>query len=213
MILIGQYDSPFTRRVAIAMALYGIAFRHEPWSVGRDMEKIRAFNPLMRVPTLVLDDGEALIETAAILDYLDEMQAPERRLHPQGGPARRQAFRIVALATGISDKAVQLFFEKAYHEAPSPLFVERCRMQIVASLSALEAARAALTTPFWFEERVGHADIAVAASIRHLSEAHPGIYSPEAFPALAMHCARLEAMPVFSAHAQAFVAPAARVPA
>ena len=71
MILIGQFDSPFVRRVAIAMRLYGIAFEHKPWSTFGDADKIAPYNPLRRVPTLVLDDGEALIESAMILDYLD----------------------------------------------------------------------------------------------------------------------------------------------
>jgi glutathione S-transferase len=66
MILIGQYDSPFVRRVGIALTLYDIAFEHRPWSTFGDAEKIRPYNPLGRVPTLVLDDGEALIESHCI---------------------------------------------------------------------------------------------------------------------------------------------------
>lgn len=57
MILIGQYDSSFVRRVGIALTLYRLPFEHRPWSVMSDAEKIRALNPLVRVPTLVLDDG------------------------------------------------------------------------------------------------------------------------------------------------------------
>ena len=68
MILIGQYDSPFVRRVAIAMRLYGLSFEHRPWSVFGDAEKIAQYNPLMRVPTLVMGNGETLIESHAILD-------------------------------------------------------------------------------------------------------------------------------------------------
>ena len=60
MILIGQYDSPFVRRVGIAMTLYGLVFEHRPWSVFGDAEKIRAFSPLTRVPTLVLEGGDYL---------------------------------------------------------------------------------------------------------------------------------------------------------
>jgi glutathione S-transferase len=67
MILIGQYDSPFVRRVAIALRLYGIGFEHRPWSTFGDAEKIAPYNPLRRVPTLVLDGGEALIESTIIL--------------------------------------------------------------------------------------------------------------------------------------------------
>ena len=89
MILIGQYDSPFVRRVAIAMRLYGLAFEHRPWSTFGDADKIAPYNPLRRVPTLVLDDGEVLIESAAMLDYLDELVGPERAMIAANGPARR----------------------------------------------------------------------------------------------------------------------------
>jgi glutathione S-transferase len=90
MFLIGQYDSPFVRRVAIALRLYGIAFEHRPWSTFGDAEKIAAYNPLRRVPTLVLDDGEALIESTIILDYLDEVVGAERAMLPRSGIERRR---------------------------------------------------------------------------------------------------------------------------
>jgi drug/metabolite transporter (DMT)-like permease len=76
MILIGMFDSPFVRRVAVTMNLLKIPFEHRNWSVGKDFDRIREFNPLGRVPTLVLDDGESLIESAAILDYLDDLVIP-----------------------------------------------------------------------------------------------------------------------------------------
>ena len=68
------------RRVAIAMRLHGIAFEHWPWSTFADANKLAAFNPLRRVPTLVLDDGEALIESTAILDYIDERVGPAKAM-------------------------------------------------------------------------------------------------------------------------------------
>ena len=93
MILIGQYDSPFTRRIAIALRLYGLAYEQRPWSVWADADKLAKFNPLRRVPTLMLDDGEVLIESSAILDALDEMAGPERALMPHAGPERRHALQ------------------------------------------------------------------------------------------------------------------------
>src|SRR5580698_9549001 len=99
MILIGQYDSPFVRRVAIALWLYGFDYDHRPWSVWADAETLAAINPLRRVPTLVLDDGEVLIESGAILDALDQMVGPTRAMLPGSGAARRRALRVCALAT------------------------------------------------------------------------------------------------------------------
>ena len=55
MMLIGQYDSPFVRRVAIALRLYELPFEHQPWSTFSDADKIAAYKPLRRVPTLVLE--------------------------------------------------------------------------------------------------------------------------------------------------------------
>src|SRR5215813_5281767 len=99
MLLIGQYDSPFVRRVAIAMRLYGNAFAHEPWSTFGDGAKIAPYNPLRRVPTLVLDTGEALIESTIILDYLDDLAGPERAMIAARGAERYRGLRICALAT------------------------------------------------------------------------------------------------------------------
>ena len=99
MILIGQYDSPFVRRVGIALKLYGFAFEHRPWSVFGDAQKVMGLNPLGRVPILVLDGGEVLMDSAAILDHLDAL-AGEEALIPPGGPQRRDALRIITVATG-----------------------------------------------------------------------------------------------------------------
>src|SRR6188474_1414839 len=104
MILIGQYDSPFVRRVGIALTLYNMPFEHRPWSTFGDAEKIRPYNPLTRVPTLVLDDGEVLIESHSILDYLDSLVPADRVLFPASEPARHQALKVAALATGLAEK-------------------------------------------------------------------------------------------------------------
>ena len=98
MFLIGQYDSPFVRRVAIAMRLYGLAFEHRPWSTFGDAEKIAPYNPLRRVPTLVLDGGEALIESTAILDYLDELVGREKAMIARSGPDRCGSIASVRLS-------------------------------------------------------------------------------------------------------------------
>ncbi|AZO66538.1 MULTISPECIES: glutathione S-transferase family protein [unclassified Mesorhizobium] len=208
MILIGQYDSPFVRRVGIALTLYNLPFEHRPWSTFGDADKIRPYNPLTRVPTLVLDNGEVLIESHAMLDHLDSLVAAEHRMFPTDEPARRQALKIAALATGLGDKAVSLFYERLLHEPISDLWVERCRKQIEGVMAVLEADRSTRPESYWFGDRIGHADIAVAAALRFLGEAHHGLASLAAFPALAVHAARLEALPVFRTVSQPFIPPA-----
>lgn len=209
MILIGQYDSPFVRRVGIALALYGMPFEHRPWSVFGDADKIRPFNPLVRVPTLVLDDGEVVIETHAILDWLDSQAAPGSALLPTEQPARREALKTITLATGIADKAVSLFYEKRLHEQASDVWVDRCRGQILGAMALLEQERAAHPRgDYWFGDRIGHADIAVAATLRFLGEAHPGLAPLAGYPALTADAGRLEAMEVFQQISQPFIPPA-----
>jgi glutathione S-transferase len=198
MILIGQYDSPFVRRVAIALRLYGLPFEHRPWSTFGEGDKIAPFNPLRRVPTLVLDSGEALIESTAILDYLDEMVGPEKAMIAEKGPERRRGLRICALATGLGDKAVSLLYERVLRkDHQSKIWVERCEAQIGGVLDVLEKERAAIPSPYWFGQRIGHADIAVACVLRFAGEAHPGLLSGARYPALSAHAGRCEALPPF----------------
>ncbi|MEJ0016927.1 MAG: glutathione S-transferase family protein [Acetobacteraceae bacterium] len=208
MILIGQYDSPFVRRVAIALRLYGMAFEHRPWSTFGDADRIAPFNPLRRVPTLVLDDGESLVESGAILDHLDECAGPARALIADSGEGRRHALRICALATGFADKAVSLFYERALHQATSEQWVARCRTQIEGVLAVLEAGRAAAASRYWFGDAIGHPDIAVACALRFAREAHPGLIDDRRWPALAAHAAQCEALPVFGEIVQPFLPPA-----
>jgi glutathione S-transferase len=209
MILIGQFDSPFVRRVAIALELYGLPYEHRPWSTFGDAGRIASYNPLTRVPTLVLDDGESLIESAAILDYLDELAGPARALIAAAGPERRQALKTCALATGLSDKSVSLFYERALHKETSDLWVRRCEAQIGAVLDVLDSDRSRRATPYWFGDSIGHADIAVACALRYLSEAHPALAVGPTRRALADHSTRCEALAVFKSIAQPFLPPAA----
>lgn len=197
MILIGQYDSPFVRRVAIAMRLYGFAFEHRPWSVFGDREKLAAYNPLSRVPTLVLDDGEVLIESAAILDYLDELADPRKAMMAGAGVERRHALKICALATGLADKAVSLVYERVLRTEQSKIWVERCESQIRTVFDLLEQDRAGRQTSFWFASTIGHADIAAACAIRFTREAHPGLFDETRLPALAALAERCEALEPF----------------
>jgi glutathione S-transferase len=207
MILIGQYDSPFVRRVAIALDLYGIAYEHRPWSVYGDAEKVARYNPLRRVPTLVLDDGEVLIESAAILDYLDERAGSGKALIAARGEARRRALKLCALATGLAEKALSLLYERLLHRETSELWVARCEAQIGAVLAALESERSSAASAFWFGDSIGHADIAATCALRFTREAHPGVFDEQRWPALAAHAARCEALPVFRRIAQPLAPP------
>jgi glutathione S-transferase len=202
MTLIGQYDSPFVRRVAIALRRYKIGYEHRPWSVWANADELARVNPLRRVPTLVLEDGTVLVESFAILDAIDELVGPERALLPARGPLRREGLRISALSTGMADKAVSLFYEPLLRDQPSSVWTERCRAQIRDTLAVLEADRARRTTRWWLGDALTHADIAAACALRFTNEAHPGLFDAARFPALAAHAAACEALDDFRAISQ-----------
>ncbi|KRE12491.1 glutathione S-transferase [Bosea sp. Root483D1] len=208
MILIGQYDSPFVRRVGIALTLYELPFEHRPWSVFGDGERIAPLNPLVRVPTLELDDGLVLVESHAMLDYLDGLVPAERALFPRQEPARHPALRVAGLAMGLAEKAVSLFYEVRLHDQVSEIWAGRCRSQIASVLAALERERAERSSDWWFGDRIGHADVALACALRFASDAHPDLVVLSDYPALAAHSARCEALEVFQAISQPFIPPA-----
>lgn len=211
MILIGQYDSPFVRRVAIAMTLYGQAFSHRPWSTFGEGDKIAAYNPLRRVPTLILEDGRVIIESAYILDWLDEqVRAADNGIAPliaASGPARQTTLYYAALATGLADKAVALFYEKVLHDVHSPVWLERCQTQLAAVLDQLEALRTDARRRWLQGDTMTHADIALGCALRHAREAHGDAIAWGNWPALAFHSAQCEEMEVFKAIQQPFIGP------
>ena len=73
MKLIGNYLSPYTRRVAISLHELEMPFELDHVMVFDEPQKVKPHNPVTRVPTLVLDDGAVLVESYAILDELDQM--------------------------------------------------------------------------------------------------------------------------------------------
>ncbi|HEX9468464.1 MAG TPA: glutathione S-transferase family protein [Bradyrhizobium sp.] len=210
MILIGQYDSPFVRRVAIALRLYELPFEHQPWSTFGDADKIAPYNPLRRVPTLALHSGEVVIESTAILDYLDEWVGPGKAMIAARGPDRRHALKICALATGLADKAVSLLYERVLRKKGLKIWVERCEAQIGGVLAVLEKERGGVASPYWFGAHIGHADIAVACVLRFTGEAHPQLFDAKRYPALAAHAARCEALPAFEEIVQPLAPPSGK---
>ena len=199
MILIGMFDSPFVRRVAVSMKLLGMEFEHRNWSVGKDFELIRQFNSLGRVPTLVQPDGEALIESAAILDLLDEYAGPERALIPDSGKDRREALRIMAVATGAADKGVAQIYESAFRppEKRHRPWVERCHTQMHAALAELNRLSQTRAGEWLIGDRLTQADVTATCVYTFLTDALAINRAGVAYPGLAAIAERCEALPEF----------------
>ncbi len=213
MLLIGMFDSPFVRRVAISMKLLDLPFEHGNWSVGKDFSRIREYNPLGRVPVLVLDDGEVLLESAAILDYLDESVGPARALLPRAGSQRRTALRIMAIASGAAEKGVAQVYESAFRppEKRHQPWLDRCKAQVQGAIQTLDAAYA--TRKLVYEENgqgLVQPEITVACVLTFLSDT--GNLDLPAFPHLQTLVAQCEALPVFKETRLAFYTPASDAP-
>lgn len=195
MILVGQYGSPFVRRVAVSLRVLGFAYRHDARSVFGDFEAMRAVNPLGRVPSLILPDGTTLIDSAAILDWLDQEVGPDRALTPPGGRARREALRRIALATGAIDKTGVAAYERIIRPAACrwPEWIARCRLQASGAPAALEAE------PWPEEGPLDQARITTACALRYVALVDPELIPPGRYPALEALSARCEARAEFRA--------------
>lgn len=200
MLLIGMFDSPFVRRVAVSLKLLEIRFDHKNWSVGRDQAQIRKYNPLGRVPVLVLDDNEIIMESGAILDYLDDRVGRDRSLLPVTGAPRRRALTLMALATGAADKAVLQIYENFFRpeDKRHEPWVRRLREQMDGALIVLDHACAGIEGDDWLvDEGITQADVTVACAFTYINEAlklPPGLY-----PNLRRHVTRCEKLPAFKA--------------
>lgn len=197
MILIGMFDSPYVRRVAVSLRLLGLSFEHRNWSVGQDFDRIREYNPVGRVPTLVLDDGEALIESSAILDWIDETVGEARALLPARGAERRRALRLMSLATGAADKGVAQLYEGAFRPAEKrhEPWVARCRLQMEAGLAELDRACTEASSEWLLGARLTQADITVGAASTFIIESLQ--LDATRWPALDARRQKMEALPAF----------------
>ena len=141
MLLIGVNRSPYTRRVAITLAAYGVAFEQQALSGFGNRADVRAVNALGRIPALVLDDGEALVDSAAIVDHLDETYGGNRPLTPLAGADRRAVLRVAALMMGACDKLLQAAYERN-HRPPEKVhqpWIDDCMAMAISALVAVDS--------------------------------------------------------------------------
>jgi glutathione S-transferase len=193
MLLIGRNLSPYSRRVAIAMTMLNVPHDREYLSVTANPERGLEVNPVGRVPVLILDDGERLTESSAILDYLMELVGPAKSLIPPHGKPRRDCLQLMAVACGTLDKAVAAIYEQ--RRRPPEKVHEPWRLhlltQVAGGLKALEERAAELPEG---------SNITLGVMVSFL-----GVYLPDTipagrYPALMRLRERCEALPAFQAH-------------
>jgi glutathione S-transferase len=141
MLLIGVNRSPYTRRVAITLAAYGMAFEQKALTGFDHRDEVRGSNPLGRIPALVLDSGEVLVDSAAIIDHLDEVYGRERALTPSAGPGRREVLKVAAMMMGACDKLLAGACERNRKpgEKQHQPWIDDCFAQAIHALKAADA--------------------------------------------------------------------------
>lgn len=192
--LISATPSPYARKVRIALIEKGIPFtlRTEvPWHADTATP---AFNPLEKLPVLILPDGQGIYESRFILEWLEVMHPTPPLLPPEPAQALR-ARQIEVICDGVCDATVLLFFERR-RLTPSEPWMARQRRKIDGGLAAL----ARLTGEgFLVEDRFGLADICAGTVLRYLAVRYPEHPWRDTHATLAAMSDRLETRPSFAA--------------
>lgn len=200
MILVGQYDSPFVRRVAIALNHYEVPFERHVLSVFQDFDEMLDINPLGKVPTLILPGGERLYDSRAIIEYLEATVPPERRLTPNIEALRRDMLCIEAVGIGLAEKIYEraIEFSRRSPGKQDPVWIKRLERQIETTLEWLEER---LNSDWLVGDDLTRADLAVAVAATYLVEKLPKHFDDARFPRLEAHRKRCEGLPAFSSAA------------
>jgi glutathione S-transferase len=196
MKLIGRYNSPYVRRVGVTLRVLGHPFEYLPLSPFSQATQFREYAAIGRMPVLVLDDSETLIESAAILDYLDELAGPGRTLLPSSGPARRTDLKILACATAACDKAIAINYERRRPaERVFDDWINRCRLQLDAALKELDAFGLLLADGHTLKQ----IEITTACTYAYVKRVEPDAVIAGRYPNLERLSSACEARPEFMA--------------
>ena len=197
MQLIGMLDSPYVRRVAIALHSLNIPFEHAFLSVFRNIDEFSQINPLIKAPTLVCDNGEVLMDSTLILAYLEKLSG--QQLMPEAIADYQRATRLIGLAINACDKSVQIEYErKRPDDKQYQPWQDRIRSQLVAAYDLLEPY-AAETSGWLINDNLTQADISVCVAWQFTQFIVADIFDSRRYPAISDLSGRAEALPAFKA--------------
>lgn len=199
MQLIGYLDSPFVRRVAVTAKFLAIEYEHRELSIFRDFEAFSALNPLVKVPTLICDDGQVLVDSGLIIDYL-EARAGGSSLMPADEASYVRALSVIGTAMVANEKIVQLIYE--LETRPAALqhadWISRVQTQLTGAFDLLEQQFADVDA-WLFGEQIGQADITAAIAWAFGQLRYPERVPAGQYPALLALSQRAESLPEFVA--------------
>jgi glutathione S-transferase len=196
MKLIASYTSPYARKVRIALAEKKIEYdfvEESPWAA---QTTVPTYNPLGKVPVLVLDDGTTLFDSRVIVEYLDTV-SPVSRLIPEPNRQRIVVKRWEALADGICDAAVAVVLErKRSSRQQNKDWLDRQLRKIDLGLKELGNE---LGEKVWCNgEAYSLADIATGCALAYLDLRHAAIDWRTAYPNLVKLAEKLAKRPSFA---------------
>lgn len=197
MRLIGMLDSPYVRRVAISLEHLGLAFEHEAVSVFSTFEKFRGINPVVKAPTLVCDDGEVLMDSTLILQYVEAVKSGGRSLWPRDAAGLQHALRAVGLALAACEKSAQIIYERNLRpkEAQYEPWLARVTGQLLAAYEGLEREVAGRRDAFAVAR--SQETIAAAVAWQFTQSMLAPVVPAARHPALAALSVRMEQTPQF----------------
>lgn len=114
MKLIGMMDSPYVRRVAVSLALYGVEFESLPLSVFSGFDEFSRINPVVKAPTVVLDNGTQLMDSTLILHYFETTNPAGRRLLPVHPEALARDLHLLGGSSPPVKKRSSMFMSTVY---------------------------------------------------------------------------------------------------
>lgn len=194
MKLVGMLDSPYVRRVAISLELYGVDFVHEPLSVFSTYNAFARINPVVKAPTLVLDDGTVLMDSSLILDYLEALAPADRKLLAQPPAARAKDLQLLGLALAACEKSVQIVYEHNLRPAEKQHapWLDRVSGQLLAAYTLLDKHLSQADS-----EALTQASLTVAVAWSFSQFTAASVVKADAFPHVQRHAERLEQHPAF----------------
>ena len=203
MKLYGGYGSPFTRRVGTTLRLYKLDYEHIPLrgSVPEELTQLQKFNPLGRVPALETNDGQAVADSAAILDFLDQAVGPEKSLTPPSGDARTEVMNIIGIAAGAVEKSISCYYEEGINAKRPPEMVYRPWVDRMyeQTKDGVEALDKMMKGPWMTGATLTQADVSVVCFWDFIAKNRPESASALDCSNLAGLSERANAMPEFAA--------------
>ena len=142
MKLLGSKTSPYVRKIRVLLAEKNLAFEFVEEDVWKADTKVGRYNPLNKVPALVLDDGESLYDSKVIAEYVDSL--PGMNFIPASLRERVRVRRDEALGDGIADAGITIFLERKREAArQDPAWIARQAGKVQSGIAALSRSIAA----------------------------------------------------------------------